>query len=116
MSEHTPGPWRFLTDYAYRGFQSRILVVVDGKGAAVARIPAEPIMEEDAARVDALRLANARLMAAAPDLLAACEAVSANPVVTGLSAHLRDRAESDLDSDPLALARAAIAKAKGEPK
>lgn len=51
--------------------------------------------------------ANARLWAAAPDLLAACEAAKAN------MEHFADNSEQDMRV--LAVLEAAIAKAKGTP-
>jgi hypothetical protein len=86
MAKHTPGPW-FLDD------DGRIFDTPD-RGQLVAEVatadPAEPPAEED--------VANARLIAAAPDLLAALEKVVA----------ISDRKHDAWDE-----ARAAIAKAEG---
>jgi hypothetical protein len=88
MNRHTPGPWQyngFVTDSDFSGWRVylptkyRRAITVEGTSAA----------EADA---------NARLIAAAPDLLAALKAVVA---FTG--AH----------GGPYADARAAIAKAEG---
>ncbi len=90
-NKHTNGPWKVsLTDDT---------VVVDANGAEVAAIDGDynhpdtwPVME-----------ANARLIAAAPDLLAALEAImSERWYPAGRSEHVSD------------MARAAIAKARGE--
>ncbi|MFO0447419.1 MAG: hypothetical protein ACK52I_01800 [Pseudomonadota bacterium] len=89
MSEtkHTPGPWK----RSYRN--------ITANGVIVARVlPAEGGPEQEAA--------NARLIAAAPDLLAACEAVE------------RWWNEHAIEGTPetdafCTLARAAIAAAKG---
>ena len=95
-TQHTPGPWRTVRfaskvdarnhsfGIAY-GRSGNRLAIVDGEGSA-----------SDA------NAANARLIAAAPDLLAALEA---------LEAVLR---MSERDIEVFDVALAAIAKAKGE--
>ena len=60
MSAHTPGPWRKQDRY--------IMTVVGGREVLLA---AADSMEFPGDQV----LANARLIAAAPDLLAACQAI-----------------------------------------
>lgn len=62
MSKHTPGPWKFYDD-SNDGKTNRIEIVAIGK--TVARIY-HSVPAED--------LPNARLIAAAPDLLEACKA------------------------------------------
>lgn len=59
---HTPGPWEYRVDGN--------CVVIEGKGADYVAHTENP---ETAA--DRLDIANARLIAAAPDLLAACKKV-----------------------------------------
>lgn len=84
--EHTPGPWRFV--------EGRLpLKVFAGKGelATVARSPGDG-------------MSNGRLIAAAPDLLIACEAMV-------LAAKLNDPAMGGVAAT---LADAAIAKATGQ--
>ena len=58
--------------------------------------------------------ANARLIAAAPALLAACEGLVDCPTVVGMAAHIRDGARRGGREDERAVARAAIKLAKGE--
>ena len=96
MSKHTPGPWKFYDD-SNDGKTNRIEIVAIGK--TVARIY-HSVPEED--------LPNARLIAAAPDLLLACQLiVSAFDALAPVSA---------ARNEPLQInaARAAIAKATGE--
>lgn len=79
----TPGPWDVLESNC-----SNLAHVEAADGFAVCSIPKK-------------RLADAFLIAAAPDLLAACELLAA-----------WDRGEADI-SDACSAARAAIARAKG---
>ena len=90
MSKHTPGPWSFYDD-SNNGKTNRVEIVAIGK--TVARIY-HSVPAED--------LPNARLIAAAPDLLEACKALLA---ITD-SFNLHGPATGD--------ARAAIAKSQGE--
>jgi len=115
MSKHTPGPWRI--SYDHEGLP--IVVAVAG-GAVPIRTPfredafsADPRTRADfdTATVDA----NARLIAAAPDLLAALEdaefllrKIAINPKEAGAMVDSFRRSAED--------ARAAIAKATGEDK
>ena len=98
---HTPGPW--LVNYAEDRFDSKrsTIEIVDGsydslnheQGPLVlARLNAMPFNDESEP------LANAHLIASAPDLLAALERL-AHPMA---------------DDDDLDYARAIIAKAKGQ--
>jgi hypothetical protein len=80
MSKHTPGPWTWNGTFPIRIIDAEGFVVCDGI------IP----REED----------NARLIAAAPDLLAALK-------------YLLDN-QGDYSSDGIALCRKAIAKAEGK--
>lgn len=103
MSKHTPGPWfvraqdtGFLIDSPKTKEQPH------GRVAAVAQYSydwAGPMRAE--------ALANARLIAAAPELLAALEVI--------LRDHMAVHGVGDLEMQPaLFQARAAIAKATGE--
>lgn len=93
MSKHTPGPW---------------LAVPDGSNWNVV-VPAQSgfdhfvVGNEGLYRCDGSDEANARLIAAAPDMLAALK---------GLFAHTRICALR-IDQNPIEDARAAIAKAEG---
>lgn len=68
--KHTPGEWSISRSSANR-HSWRISAVVNGRPAAIANtalwLPTDPQKESEA---------NARLIAAAPELLAACKAVS----------------------------------------
>jgi len=93
-AKHTPEPWRIV--YARPGFDRDFGVKVDGCiGVVVA---------EGDVRVEEAH-ANARLIAAAPDLLAALRDVEAHHVEINKRA---GRAEAD--SWTLTVVRAAIAK------
>lgn len=92
-SKHTPGPWFHYDD---RSSTERHEIVAMGK--TVARVYCTNGCEAE-------DKANARLIAAAPDLLEACEAMLEEMQVW----------ETEQGEHPAAtLARAAIAKAKGE--
>lgn len=87
MNKHTPGPWKtHLTDDT---------LVVDGNGLVIAHMGGLYLGD------DSPMEANARLIAAAPDLLAALEVIAADSRWTS-------------GEPTLMQARAAIAKAKGE--
>lgn len=89
MADHTPGPWRFRP---VRG-DYRIFSMARGSIIHVAVAPG----------MAAITLANARLIAAAPDLLAACRAVLAA---------WDDGLGAGAAGDARALCRAAIDKAE----
>ena len=90
MSKHTPGPWRWVSGTELRG--RRQSVVLEALPRGVARLDMTP--------------ANARLIAAAPELL---DALELNLVEQG-----RAGAEFGLGDTPgMIAARAAIAKAQG---
>jgi hypothetical protein len=89
---YTPGPWTLTPD----------LIVVDKRGAEVVDIHiASQLLEASA---------NGRLIAAAPDMLAALETIR-KLVEPGQEMHLRQAI--DAMSDCYQAARAAIAKATG---
>jgi hypothetical protein len=120
MSEHTPGPWK--NDYSpATGFgcgygKSQILDSKDRPLAAVAAIEPEgsPMYDRDGLTQATLDLveANARLIAAAPKLLAALEH-SQHALVKLLASRGQDaQIQARLAESA---AREAIAEAKGEP-
>jgi hypothetical protein len=91
MSEakYTPGPWQQWKGQVFIQNPSRMICDVSGDSIAWPLIPEEVIP-------------NARLIAAAPELLEALERVCASWEAKGVGM-----------TDALAMARAAIAKAKG---
>jgi hypothetical protein len=86
MSKHTPGPWVFDNLGCISAETRDPVATVDA-----------PVDFDDLKEIHA----NARLIAAAPDLLAACKAISAAPYGVALG---------DLET-----LNAAIVKAEGEP-
>ena len=95
MSKHTPGPWLSNTDDRY--------VREERSGATIALV-CDDDGHCDAEHRHAMPIgANASLIAAAPDLLAACERALANIETNGGGADLADQL------------RAAIAKAEARP-
>lgn len=90
MSEHTPGPWQFNWDF------TEVQTLVSS-------IPLAKMLNDDELNDAEQAEANGVLMAAAPDLLAACQA--ALPVII---AHNREAPHT------LRLLRAAITKATEE--
>lgn len=99
MSKHTPGPWQFYTEPQPNGCP----IVGDGRGLMVAML-AHSIHYQDQ---KSEALANARLIAAAPDLL---EALA---VMTDLCAIKYGNLDAEVWSE-IKKARAAIAKATGQ--
>ncbi len=98
MSEtkFTPGPWRVRAHTS----QPNDRVVVDTFGGSVACV------YRDMGENEPPREANAHLIAAAPDLYAALEALHRATAILPAS--------MDEPGSPQALARAALAKARGE--
>ena len=94
MTKHTPGPWNFYDD-SNDGKTNRIEIVAVGK--TVARIY-HSVPAED--------LPNARLIAAAPDLLNALKRILDEPNNT--------MSDGKALKEIIRIARAAIAKATGE--
>ena len=93
MNKHTPGPWRVVdswNDYMVEGQNGEEIIWQDGPH-----------------NTPTINKANARLIAAAPDLLEALESM--------LQSFLITQSLDDYPIDaPCNKARAAIAKAKGE--
>ena len=116
MNEHTPGPWEFscLDDTERPGIEAdRFSVVIFGVRA-----------EDDCGihgRTEKEEMANARLIAAAPDLLEALESVMDTiewPPDSNCSCHISPPCNDCVNyaglREAIAEAKAAIAKAKGE--
>lgn len=115
QTKHTPGPWTVETwTYNKPGRESVPTVVARGSDSAIAEaLPLWRDGEDSAAE----RLANARLISAAPDLLKTARVVAAMsayecPFCDQDKITLPDGAEHNCSEVPAA--RAAIAKAEGE--
>lgn len=115
MSEtkHTPGPW--MVRHAYNVMAGRRSVATCG--GYYSNVPGEDSHGEN--------VANAHLVAAAPDLLAACQAIlsndgcnTANDDGVWICVFCRGEWEESgcnhSDGCPIIMAKAAIAAAKGE--
>jgi hypothetical protein len=106
---HTPGPWvmrRFPTSRG--GCQAWWILdsIPDGpNGQVIANAIAQATGTNDDEE------ANARLISASPDLLAACEALPLDCEFKD-AADFKDNSRAFLEA--MSLARAAVAKAKGE--
>lgn len=98
VSGHTPGPWSVDTTKITLAIRSTA-----AKGGERYRVASLGIGRRTP---DAVDVANARLIAAAPDLLAACKALLGPEVIASL------RGEEKFD--PVGMAFAAIAKAEGK--
>lgn len=98
---HTPGPWVFADDRG-RPLGTAGHVMPDGCHVDLGE-DGEAVVTDRFDSTGDVAVANARLIAAAPDLLAACKAM----VRTG-------KAPADIDA-AYDLMRAAIAKAEGRP-
>ena len=97
---HTPGPWQIqFWDYFSRPSRRDTPVITTGKDAIGELYN---LWDEDGEAREAERLANARLIAAAPEMLAALEELCADK-------YLAD----PINADRMGKAKAAIAKAKG---
>lgn len=98
MTNHTPGPW-YCIPTSYHAHDYRLI-----------KPDKTPLPYQAEANDHSEARANARLIAAAPDLLAALSELSC--IVQGLLDG--DDCRHSIDSFTLQPARAAIAKAKGE--
>ena len=97
-SKHTPGPWSYIGDDETGGI--KFAEVAAGEIGTRAHRSVAWCIGVDERRLDAATKANARLIAAAPDLLEALKAVLNHPL-------------THLDGTTEPLVRAAIAKATG---
>ena len=100
-AKHTPGPWEAVIQPGCHA----VIASLSGGPKAVAIIGNNTPDDGN----EPMRFANARLIAGAPDLLAALQRIVAVLDKQVASPHLAERAS------PLAQAKAAIAKAIGEP-
>ena len=101
MTKHTPGPWKFIGDALYGG------EYIDSKGVEHHTDQVYPFFDEDRSQGmhGQRHEADKRLIAAAPDLLAACERA-----MEALSSRRFDTAAYD---PHVTACERAIAKAKG---
>ena len=95
-TNHTPGPWTIAN-----GHDARVYLIDDARGHAVGEL----------VYADARKPADARLIAAAPDLLAALEELIAEWDAT--HADEDHRTGYTLDTGGIRMARDAIARATG---
>lgn len=103
MNKHTPGPW-YAPPLPASGTDLGIMHLPQNKAPVLVALV---VIDEDDPQTDDEHAANARLIAAAPDLLAACDRLMVAWEERGVStAH--DWA------DAVSMARAAIAKATGQ--
>lgn len=104
MGNHTPGPWMVL-DTRYKGVEC-ITIAPRHTPQALCRVRNDvtgmPLNDED--------VANANLIAAAPELLAACIAALVNDEVQ----EAFGPSNRNMDDELREKLKAAIAKAKGE--
>ena len=99
MSNHTPGPWRLNGYQVERG---------EGIARTIATVAPRRQIGTDYAASDAdTAMANARLIAAAPDLLDMCERL------LGFAWHYGSTSGVAAGEEMLAKAKALIAQAKG---
>jgi hypothetical protein len=96
---HTPGPWTVAPGWIKEGYSYRVETVdsFTGKPAKAGSPATSPVCNVHAKAIAGMAEANARLIAAAPDLLAALKSINLN----------------DLTRESDAKVRAAIAKAEG---
>jgi len=98
MAQHTPGPWHFdLADGSHITAEGGTIIIADAWSIE---------FDEEFDNPDSVPAANARLIAAAPDLLDACEFFLK-------FADMRAKKGDELPSQLTGAVRAAIAKAKG---
>lgn len=93
-AKHTPGPW-----VAYNAIGGRVLAHWRIRGGCVRNDPAFAVIDSGGKLLPEYEAANARLIAAAPDLLAVCE---------------RIKAHGTISSSWIGALDAALAKARGE--
>ena len=105
MSKHTKGPWTRVR----HSWDDSSVYAANGSRVAICRIDEEDVTEETQDACVAVNEANARLIAAAPELLEALEALVNDFGRDGYGGELEDGECRVID-----MARNAIAKAIGE--
>lgn len=114
--EHTPGPWKFSTTHPMSGSAWFVITDHNGSGPIMdvggndksGQIAEAKYLITDPQEIEA----NARLIAAAPELLEALEAKVQE--CDDEAEHYRIAGSPIIESDWLKQARAAIAKAKAQ--
>ena len=111
---HTPGPWTYESDHTHRQFNIRMLGHHIGTKdeakhiCTVNNLPSHVLANRDPLTAEA----NARLIASAPELLAALELIDSHLTrcinFSGVNPELRERLEQQQHN-----ARAALNKAQG---
>ena len=115
-AKHTPGPWTYEGDHTHRQFNIRMLGHLIGTRdeakhiCTVNNLPSHVLANRDHVTAEA----NARLIAAAPDMLTALDAIVAKAHEYGNRSDTPDNAACGF-YDIIEDARAAIAKATGQP-
>lgn len=116
MNKHTPGPWKVVADEQYDRFAEADRIV----GYDIKSADGEIVGSEGISGDSEINLANAHLIAAAPDLLDALERILEQPL-TGNPSHKRliehweyERSLGNGYAKDQLFALSAIAKAKGE--
>lgn len=105
-TEHTPGPWHFEPDDRNRGDALDRFVITGGE---LSDYDDGPMLS----LVDFMREADARLIAAAPDLLAALKLIL--PLAKGYAPDGQTRSARDTCNSWIEIAMAAIARAEPAP-
>ena len=98
QAQHTPGPWEFSTHYDHP--KDYAITAPDGQTVAIALRVFERNSMDGWTPLDKKTEANARLIAAAPDLLAACK-------------NIQDNFDKNL-TEPMRIINEAVVKAEGE--
>lgn len=104
-TEHTPGPWTVASNGDDGARVNAFATVAWCPTSAAFGVDGSQVISADEAE------ANARLIAAAPELLAACEVF----IEAERRAEVNGREGFGLYTEAMSAARAAVAKARGEP-
>ncbi len=112
MSKHTRGPWEVVTQKQSRDglIDASVSVRTADNSHRSICFQVGPLRSSTLAGLKDNE-ANARLIAAAPELLDALRNILEHPVVSGMSAAIRDHSKHQGEQDPYAAARTAISRA-----
>ena len=106
MSKHTPGPWQLKVGESVR----RPILIKGSTGAIVAEVYWDQLFMDE----DAETAANARLMLAAPDLLAACKRMMQWLAEPPPPSEYDEKADTARKIEVISLAQDAIFKAEAQ--